>query len=466
MTHERRLFSLALAAGTPGSVTALALLWTGTYTPKVQWTLTVLIVGLWLGFANAVRERTIFPLQTIANLLEALREGDYSIRGRAARTDDCLGEVMVEINALGELLRSQRFHAVDAAALLAQVIEAIDVAVFTFDHQRRLRLVNRAGAALMVRPADRLLGQGAEALGLGDLLDGEPARTIDRGFAGIDGRWQCRCSSFREAGEPHQLLVLTDLSKALREEERQAWQRLIRVLAHELNNSLAPIKSTAQALASVLRRSTPLDEWRDDAERGLDLIANRCASLDRFVSAYSQLARLPPPQTRPTPVTRLVQRAVALEPRMNVTVAPGPPLEAEADPDQLEQLLINLVKNAVDATLERTAAEQESGQNGTVEVSWRRRQRAVEIRVRDEGPGVANPANLFVPFFTTKPGGTGIGLVLSRQIAEAHGGSLSLANRRDRRGADARLLVPLVAQPDQPDEPGQAVAPRPVASEA
>lgn len=451
MTHERRLFLLALAAGTPGSVTALALLWTGSYTPKVQWTLSVLIVGLWLGFANAVRERTVFPLQTIANLLEALREGDYSIRGRAARRDDCLGEVMVEINALGELLRSQRFHAVDAAALLAKVIEAIDVAVFTFDHQRRLRLVNRAGAALMVRPAGLLLGQDAESLRLDDLLDGEPARTVDRGFAGIDGRWQCRRSSFREAGEPHQLLVLTDLSRALREEERQAWQRLIRVLAHELNNSLAPIKSTAQALASVLRRSTPIDEWRDDAERGLDLIANRCASLDRFVSAYSQLARLPPPQTRPTPVAALAQRVVALEPRMAVTIAAGPTLEAEADPDQLEQLLINLVKNAVDATLER---HPEGG--GSVELSWRRRRRAVEIRVRDEGPGVANPANLFVPFFTTKPGGTGIGLVLCRQIAEAHGGSLTLATRRDRRGADARLLLPLVVEQGTIGVHGQA----------
>jgi len=440
MTHERRLFLLVLAAGLPGIATALALLWAFDHPYRLRWTLSVLLLSLWLVLASTVRERSVYTLQTLANLLEALRGGDYSIRGRAARRDDALGAVLTEINALGEHLRHQRFHAVDAATLLAQVIEAIDVAVFTFDQERQLRLVNRAGAALMGRPAERLLGQQASVLGLGDLLEGEAARTVDRGFAGHQGRWQCRRSSFREAGQPHQLLVLADLSKALREEERQAWQRLIRVLGHELNNSLAPIKSTAQALASVLERRTPVEQWRGDGERGLALIAARCASLERFVDAYAQLARLPPPVPRPTPIAALVARVVALEPRLRVAVTGGPPLVADADPDQLEQLLINLIQNAVDATLARFPDG-----DATVEISWRRRHRAVEIRVRDHGPGVANPANLFVPFFTTKPGGTGIGLVLSRQIAEAHGGALTLTTRRDRQGAEARLRLPLAA---------------------
>ena len=438
MSHEQRMFLLALGSGFPAVITVVGLLWAGDYTPKVQWTLLVVVIGLWLGFSGAVRERTVFPLQTIANLLEALREGDYSIRGRAPQPDDALGEVMTEINALGELLRSQRFHAVDAAALLAQVIEAIDIAVFTFDHEQRLRLVNRAATGIMARPADHLLGKDAAVLGLDDLLDGEERRTLDRAFAGKSGRWHCRRSSFREAGEPHQLLVLTDLSKALREEERQAWQRLIRVLAHELNNSLAPIKSTAQALATVLQRGQPIDEWQQDAEQGLAMIASRCASLNRFVAAYSQLARLPQPSQRPVPVAELVRRAVALPSRVAVEMVGGPPLVAEADADQIEQLLINLLKNAVEASLER---HPDAG--GRVEVTWRKRQRTVEIRIQDDGPGVAKASNLFVPFFTTKPGGTGIGLVLCRQIAEAHGGSLELGNRRDRGGAEARLTLPL-----------------------
>jgi nitrogen fixation/metabolism regulation signal transduction histidine kinase len=433
-THERRIFWLAVAAGLPGSAAACVLLWSGDYGARLQWTLTLLIVALWWGLAFAVRERTVTPLQTLANLLEALREGDYSIRARQPSGDDVLGEVLHEVNELGEVLRSQRFDAVDAETLLTKVIAEIDVAVFTFGADRTLRLVNRAGERMMARRADRLLGRSAAELGLDDCLDGEASRTFERSFPGQSGRWQCRRSTFREGGLPHHLLVLTDLSKALREEERQAWQRLIRVLGHELNNSLAPIKSTASTVVSVLRRDRPHAGWREDAERGLRMIAERCESLNRFVAAYSRLARLPSPRLRPTPVSPLVRRVVGLEGRMRVAVHEGPELVVPADADQLEQLLINLIKNAVEATAET---------DGGVAVSWRRAGDRLELSVVDEGPGLPSSQNLFVPFFTTKPGGTGIGLVLGRQIAEAHGGTLELASRSDRRGAVATLRLPL-----------------------
>lgn len=424
---------MAIAAGLPGSAIALGILWSGDYTAKVQWTLSVLILTLWWGFAFAVRERTVVPLQTLANLLEALREGDYSIRAREPSARDSLGEVMIEVNKLGELLRSQRFHAVDVTALLTKVIDEIDLAVFTFDSRRRLQLVNRAGERMMAQPQDRLLGRTAEDLGLEDSLEGPSERTFDRDFPGRSGRWQCRRSSFREEGQPHQLLVLSDLSRALRDEERQAWQRLIRVLGHELNNSLAPIKSTASTLANLLRREQPHQEWRDDAQRGLGMIAERCESLNRFVAAYSRLARLPAPRLRPTPIGPLVRRTARLETRLPVRVCESEELTVAADSDQLEQLLINLIKNGADAALET---------GGGVEVSWRRRNETLEITVTDEGPGIANTQNLFVPFFTTKPGGTGIGLVLCRQIAEAHGGKLQLENRGQPQGCIARLLLP------------------------
>lgn len=434
MTHEGRIFLMALGAGLPGSLVSLIILWSGDYTAKVQWTLTVFIVCLWWGFSFAARERTMMPLQTIANLLEALREGDYSIRARQPQAEDSLGEVMIEVNALGTILRSQRFDAVDAGQLLQKVIEEIDLAVFTFDENENISLVNPAGERMMAQPAERLLGRSAEDLGLGDCLVGEATWTFERSFPGQTGRWQCRRGVFREGGVPHHLLVLSDVSKALRDEERQAWQRLIRVLGHELNNSLAPMKSTASTLVSLLRRDQLHEGWRNDAQRGLKIIADRCESLNRFVASYSRLARLPPPKLQPLPVAPLIRRVVAFEIRRKVDIEPGPELTIQADRDQLEQLLINLVKNAVEAVVET---------DGEVMISWRLAATHLQVLVRDTGPGIANPKNLFIPFFTTKQGGSGIGLVLCRQIAEAHGGSLSLENRADGPGCEARLRLPI-----------------------
>jgi nitrogen fixation/metabolism regulation signal transduction histidine kinase len=410
------------------------MLWGGDHSSKVRWTLTVLILGFWWGCAFALRERVVLPLQTLSNLLAALREGDYSIRGRAAKGDDPLGEVMLEVNALGSTLRAQRLGALEATALLRTVMAEIAVAVFAFDGAGRLRLVNRAGERLLDRPAEQLLGRGAEELGLADCLSGDPARTLQMTFPGATGRWGMRRSVFREGGLPHHLLVIADLSRALREEERLAWQRLVRVLGHELNNSLAPIKSIAGSLESLLTRPVRAPDWDEDMQRGLAIIAARAESLSRFMGAYARLAKLPQPQFRTVEVGDWVRRVAGLETRVPVKVNPGPELTIQADGDQLEQLLINLVRNAVDAVLET---------GGGVRVGWARDGGSLAVSVEDEGPGLSNTANLFVPFFTTKPGGSGIGLALSRQIAEAHGGTLTLENRRTGRGCKARLRLPL-----------------------
>jgi two-component system nitrogen regulation sensor histidine kinase NtrY len=434
MSHERRVYLMALAGGLPAVVICLILLWTGGYTPKVQWTLTVLILSVWWAFAFAVRERVVLPLQTLSNILAALREGDYSIRARGARRDDALGEVVIEVNALGKTLRRQRFGAVEATALLRKVMAEIDVAVFTFDGGERLRLVNRAGERLLARPAERLLGRTAAELGLAECLQGEPTRTMEMTFPGGMGRWGMRRGSFREGGRPHQLLVLSDLSRALREEERQAWQRLLRVLGHELNNSLTPIKSMAASLEKLLRREPRPADWDEDMERGLSVITSRAEGLSRFMEAYSRLARLPAPRLQPVDVRAWITRVVGLESRGKVELEAGPVLVIQGDGDQLEQLLINLVRNAVDAAKET---------GGGVRVGWAKNGKSLEVWVDDEGPGISNPANLFVPFFTTKPRGSGIGLVLSRQIAEAHGGTLTLEPRKKGRGSEARLRLPL-----------------------
>jgi PAS domain S-box-containing protein len=434
VSHERRVAYMALLAGLPAVAVALYMLWFGEYAPKVQWTLTVLILSFYFGYAFALRERVILPLQTLSNLLAALREGDYSIRARGAKHEDALGEVIIEVNALGETLREQRLGALEATALLRTVMTEIDVAIFTFDDQERLRLVNRASERLLGQPAERLLGRSAEELGLGECLHGEPARTLQFRLPGGTGKWGMRRTPFRERGLPHQLVVVADLSRVLREEERQAWQRLIRVLGHELNNSLAPIKSMAGSLESLFTREPRPVDWQEDMRQGLKVIEARSESLSRFMEAYARLAKLPPPRLAPVQVGQWVSRVVGLETRLNVAVRPGPEMAIQADGDQLEQLLINVMRNAVDAALET---------GGGVSVGWTRNDGYVEVWVEDEGPGLPNTTNLFVPFFTTKPHGSGIGLVLSRQIAEAHGGTLSLENRHDARGCEARLRLPV-----------------------
>ncbi|HEX7175812.1 MAG TPA: ATP-binding protein, partial [Pyrinomonadaceae bacterium] len=429
LPFEQRVFLFAVLAGLPGSFVALTMLWRGPYTPKVQWTLSVLIVSLWWGLAFTLRERVLRHLQTLSNLLAALREGDYSIRARGARHEDALGEVMIEVNTLGETLRQQRLAELEASALLRTVMSEINVAVFAFDGGNRLRLVNRTGERLLAVAAERLLGRSADELHLADYLRGEDASTVTRVFPGAAGRWGVRRTAFREMGQQHHLLVISDLSRPLREEELEAWQRLVRVLGHELNNSLAPIKSIAGSLETLLVREPKPDDWREDMRRGLTVIGARSAALSRFTRAYARLAKLPQPRFEPVDVGSWVRRVVELETRTHVALTPGPAAVIEADEDQLDQLLINLLRNAVDASLQT---------GGGVRVWWARNATHLSVVIEDEGPGLSNTSNLFVPFFTTKPEGSGIGLVLSRQIAEAHGGTLTLQNRIGIRGCVAR----------------------------
>ena len=432
---DQQIFLLALGAGIPGAFTALWILWTEPYTPKVQWTLTVIIVTVLFGLAASVRTRIVVPLQTLANLLAALREDDFSIRGRTANPDDPLGAALIEVNALAETLHEQRLGAVEATALLRTVMEQIDVAVFAFDPEHRLRIVNRTGERLLGKSMEHMLGRTAEELALTDWF-GEAPRVVDISPPGAGpGRWEVRRTTFRLGGLPHDLLVLSDVSRPLREQERQAWQRLIRVIGHELGNSLGPIKSIAGSLETLIQRNPPPEDWREDMQRGLQVIASRTESLSRFTGASARLARLPAPKLAPVVLKPLVQRVASFDTRVPVVMKPGPDITIEADADQLEQLLINLLRNAADACLEVGG--------GSAAIGWRRLKGGLEIFVEDEGPGLSNTSNLFVPFFTTKPGGSGIGLVLCRQIAEGHGGSLTLDNRKDARGSRARLTLPV-----------------------
>jgi nitrogen fixation/metabolism regulation signal transduction histidine kinase len=430
---ERSVLWLAIAGGLPAALAVFYITWSGAYSFELRWTLTSVVLIVWLGAAGLASQLVQRVLFLQANLLGALREGDYSIRGTGSRPGSSVDLLVMEINALGDTLQRQRTEAIESTALLQSVMGAIDVAVFAFDMDGRLVLANPAAGRLLGQPVPRVVGRQADELRLAQCLEGDTPRLLDRPFGPDSGRLELRRSTFYRDGRPHQLLVFSDLSRALREEEQQAWQRIVRVLSHEINNSLTPIKSIAHSIRRMVARVPDLPRAAEIQE-GLSLIETRSGALGRFLRAYAQLARLPKPQQRPLRILPMAHRIAELENRLPVTVRSSQDVTITADPDQIEQLLINLVRNAVDATLETS---------GRVWIDWAVEDEALQITIEDEGPGLPDTSNLFVPFFTTKPSGSGIGLALSRQIAEAHGGTLTLANRTGARGCRAVLRLPL-----------------------
>jgi len=409
------------------TLTATGLMFTPV-SPFARVVASVLSVMSLIAFPMMVIRLNRFRIRTLTNVIAAIRESDYTSRVLVrAGDEDAISLAARELNGLAESLYRNRLEQLEVTALLRAIVEGIDAAVFAFDSDDRLKLVNPYGTRLTGVAQEGLIGRNSREIMDGVLTSGPDIISV-RGE-----KWQIRRSAFREEGKTHKLIVATDLSRALREEERTAWQRLLRVITHELNNSVAPIRSLTQSARTMLQNEELPSDWKDDLSRALDVISSRTDALSRFTQSYADLTQLPVPRLTRVSIRRLVERVVGLEQRLRVGFQGDDDVTILADETQLEQMLINLVKNAVDAALET---------RGSVEVTWQKNESAAEIRIVDDGPGVDGMSNLFVPFFTTKPGGNGVGLVLSRQIAEAHHGTLTLEPRTDRTGACVVVRLP------------------------
>ena len=441
LSFEKRLRLWLYLLGLPALVLCWVLLSQHSVEVSIQCIVLLVFAAGWAFAVSLLTEQITRPLQTLSNVVAALREDDYSFRARGGRRNDAMGDLALEINALAAMLQNQRAGALEAMALVERVMSSMQSPVLAFDPQNRLKLLNPAGERAFSLRGRTALGHSAEKLQLGYLLDSSDDEHLSLGGGQQAARWVVKRSSFRLRGVPHTLLVLSDVSAALREEERMAWERLIRVLGHEINNSLTPIKSIAGSLRARLSSLHTIGNDNHDFDSGLEVIENRAESLNRFLQAYRQLMGLPAPKLASVSLAALIERVARLETRVAVTVAHADDVALRVDADHIQQALINLTRNAAEAALSPDAV---SDGPPRVEIEWELTASDVVIAVTDNGTGLTNASNLFVPFYTTKPSGTGIGLVLAQQIAQAHRGSVQLTNRSDGEiGCRAELKLPL-----------------------
>ena len=434
MATELRLFLVVLSSAVPVSLLLVWLVIDSTLPGAVKAAVAVICLLWILIVSGAVRGELLHHVRTLSNLVESIRTQDYSMKGSRARESGELAELYRQINGLNDSLKSSRQSEQELLSILDKVVSQINVAIVVCDAHNRIRLVNQLAAALLKSSSAELLGVGITDTVLAQFLDSTEPRLVDLRFPGAEGRWQISQHHYRHQGQASRILFIADLRQVLSDEEIAAWQRLIRVIGHEVNNSLTPITSLCQTLTGLLARPDSAD-YAADVREGLSVIADRAKGLQEFISVYARLARLPEPHKVPFAVTQLagkLQRFFASQP---LEISPFPAAQVFGDPVHLEQALINLIKNAADAALPLREG---------VRARWRAERDVVaHIEIEDDGPGLGTTENLFIPFYTTKPGGSGIGLVLARQIAEAHGGSLTLESRKTARGCVAHLTLPL-----------------------
>ncbi|AWB68485.1 hypothetical protein C2869_19685 [Saccharobesus litoralis] len=453
---DKQLFRLVLLAGVPAySLLLVCLAFLG-WSPAAITLVGLLLGGKILFLAFYCFNKVSFQFRTLSNLLEAITNGDLSMRGRLSGTpkknrgnsenqkpdnQDALAELIFQINTLADTLMAQRLETRESQLLVGKVINNIDIALVAVNESGKVTLANQAFCLLFGGEQEQILNRHVNELQITPLIECDPNQPLDWHFPNKSGRFSIYRDHFIEEGQPHQLLLIKDVKALLRSEENQAWQKLIRVLSHEINNSLAPISSLSASLTAYVDRPDKSQKLKDN----LGVIHQRADGLIKLVKGYKQVKQIPNPDKTQVNVLDWVNSVVSLYPDYSFELQlPEQALWVMGDSSQLEQVLINLVKNAFESHAIVNASS-DPHQHPSIEIEALNDKDNVVVKVKDLGTGISNPDNLFVPFYTTKQSGSGIGLATSRQIIEAHHGELSLSNRGKFSGCVAEIRLPSVA---------------------
>lgn len=435
---EAHLIRLVLLASLP---LLLLLLWMMVLANISIWLilLTGLFGSLMILYASySIYQKISYQFRSISNLLEALIQGDYALRARSDQSGGALDELVSAMNDLAQGMSQQRWESVESQLLLRTIIEHIDVAIIALTQNNQIRFSNPAADHLLQLHNTSSNQQLLQQLAFVQELTSGCHQLVELSLGYQQGRFNVYIEEFRDAGKQHKLLFITDMRSLLRTEERKAWQDLIRVISHEINNSLSPIASISQTLKRLIERDARGETLAEDLREGLHIISERAIGLSQFVESYKQLAKLPEPQIQPLAIRPLVEKIVALFHHTAIEIETETNFTLQLDPIQFEQVLINLIKNAVEATAL-------TNPSSIIKIRWAVSHQFFKLDICDQGTGISNPNNLFVPFYSTKKQGSGIGLVLSRQIIEAHNGRLTLSNQ-DSGGCCASIELPVLAR--------------------
>ena len=375
-----------------------------------------------------------YQIRTLTNLIESMIDGDYTLRGRF-QTNQAFQELLNSINQLADTLSQHKIEAKESRLLLERIMEQMDAIVLATDENGWVVMANASANKLVLANADIANKVQLSATKIGVEIVNAISGIVDFSHTHLTGEHFLLKETFLSEGKPHQLYMLTNAERLLMEKERKAWQSLLRVLSHEMNNSLTPIAAISQTMQRKLQKIND-EKQRVSLLDGIGIINERASSLSVFIASYSQLAHLPQPNLTKIQLTIMLEHIAALFPMCQVAINIESDLFINVDKNQFEQVLINIFKNAVEAMSQQS--EKMIHVNCKSDGAW------CHIILRDHGAGIANLDNVFVPFYTTKNQGSGIGLTLCRQIMFNHNGLIKLKNaEQSSTGVEVTLSLPV-----------------------